>query len=53
MKSAWIIAGAVAATVTLSTVGYLAYFDHKRRSDPEFRKKLSTSEITRSFQDIL
>jgi len=36
-KSAWSIAAAGAG---LAFVGYCIYFDHKRRSDPNFRVKL-------------
>lgn len=34
-----IVAG-IASLLTLSGIGYALYFDHKRRSDPEFRKYL-------------
>jgi hypothetical protein len=35
-----IVVGSLAVLAT-SAVGYAAYFDYRRRNDPEFRKKLS------------
>jgi hypothetical protein len=37
-KQVALIAAGVAVT---AGVGYLVYFDHKRRNDPSFRKQLS------------
>jgi import receptor subunit TOM20 len=37
-----IVVGSLAVLAT-SAVGYAAYFDYRRRNDPEFRKKLSES----------
>ncbi|BGP01803.1 hypothetical protein RTG_01792 [Rhodotorula toruloides ATCC 204091] len=34
------IAGAVVGTIAVGTVAYAAYWDHKRRTDPEFRRKI-------------
>ena len=39
-KSLGIAAGAAA----VGFIGYCVYFDHKRRSDPDFKKKLRESE---------
>lgn len=41
MKTSHIVAATV-GTVAVAAVGYALYFDSKRRSDPEFRRKLST-----------
>jgi import receptor subunit TOM20 len=31
--------------LTTATLGYLIYFDSKRRSNPEFRKQLSKNNV--------
>ena len=41
-KSLSIAAGAAA----VGFIGYCVYFDHKRRSDPDFRKKLKESRFS-------
>jgi len=41
MKTSTIVAATV-GTLAVATIGYAIYFDQKRRSDPEFRRKLST-----------
>lgn len=42
---------AVAGGLGLAFVGYCVYFDHKRRSDPDFKRKLieSNFEAFRGF----
>ncbi|KAF9561202.1 hypothetical protein EC968_005829 [Mortierella alpina] len=39
MKTSTIVAATV-GTLAVATIGYAIYFDQKRRSDPEFRRKL-------------
>jgi mitochondrial import receptor subunit TOM20 len=36
------VAIATLGTVAALALGYVIYFDQKRRNDPEFRRKLST-----------
>lgn len=42
MKSQTTTVLTVSAAVAALGLGYLVYFDYKRRSDPNFRKNLST-----------
>ena len=37
--------GVVAGVCGLGFIGYCVYFDHKRRSDPDFKKKLKQSKF--------
>lgn len=41
MKTTTIVAATV-GMLAVATVGYAVYFDSKRQSDPEFKRKLST-----------
>jgi hypothetical protein len=43
-KSSWFF-GTLAATSALGLFGYAAYFDYRRRNDPEFRRQLSTNNL--------
>jgi hypothetical protein len=44
MVSSNVIA-AIAGGISLTALGYCIYFDRKRRSDPDFKKKLIESWI--------
>jgi mitochondrial import receptor subunit TOM20 len=39
------VAVAIASGVGLAFLGYCVYFDRKRRSDPDFKRKLRESMI--------
>ena len=39
-----LVVAAVAGGLGLAFVGYCVYFDHKRRSDPAFKRKLIESK---------
>lgn len=42
MKTTTIVAAATVGVIAVATIGYAVYFDSKRQSDPEFKRKLST-----------
>ncbi|KAH8267607.1 hypothetical protein KR018_002340, partial [Drosophila ironensis] len=42
----------LAATATLMIVGYCIYFDHKRRRDPDFKKKLRERRRSRKTVNL-
>lgn len=44
--SAWSKLGVAAAVCGTMFVGYCIYFDRKRRTDPEFKKKLRESKCS-------
>ena len=46
-QQAWFTAGAAAAGVAF--IGYCIYFDHKRRSAPDFKQKLRESKLKSSI----
>lgn len=44
MKTSLVLAS-VGAVAAVGVVGYAAYFDYRRRNDPEFRKDLSMLQL--------
>jgi len=43
--------GVVAGGLSLAFIGYCVYFDRKRRSDPDFKRKLVESESSFSANE--
>lgn len=52
MKTTTIVAATV-GMLAVATVGYAVYFDSKRQSDPEFKRKLSTFDAYRRLHSLL
>jgi hypothetical protein len=42
MKNSTVVVAATVGVLAVAAIGYAVYFDSKRQTDPEFKRKLST-----------